>query len=104
MSENVTITNEQVNDLPLLLGILEEMGVRRAIDAQIRPHGNWDGASVGTVASIWLCHMLMERDHRAVSVREWAAERRGTIGALLGIDLRETDLTDDRLAIVLTQL
>jgi len=58
MSETFAITNEQINDLPLLLGIVEEMGVQRVIDTQIRPHGNWEGISVGT----------------AVSVREWAAD------------------------------
>jgi transposase len=85
MIENLTITSEQINDLPLLLGIVEEMGVRRVVDAQIKPHGNWEGISVGTAVSLWLCHLLMERDHRVVS-------------------LRETDLTDDRLATVLTLL
>src|ERR1051326_824399 len=101
MSEALTITNEQINDLPLLLGIIEEMGVRRVIDAQIRPHGNWEGISVGTVVSVWLCHLLMERDHRVVSVREWAVDRQQTLEDLVGLALRETDLSDDRLANVL---
>jgi hypothetical protein len=59
---------------------------------------------VGTVVSIWLCHLLMERDHRLVSVREWAAARQQTLEDLLGVALRDTDLTDDRLANVLTML
>jgi hypothetical protein len=88
----------------LLLGIVEELGVRRLIDAQIRPHGGWQGFSVGTVVSIWLCHLLMERDHRLVAVRDWAAARTQTLNDLLGIRLRATDLTDDRLANVLTML
>ena len=104
MSATFTITNEQINDLPLLLGIVEELGVRSVIDAQIHPHGNWEGISVGTAVSVWLCHLLMERDHRVVSVREWAADRQQTLGDLLGLLLRETDLTDDRLAKVLTML
>src|SRR2546429_9136647 len=104
MSETFAITSEQINDLPLLLGIVEEMGVRRVIDAQIRPHGNWEGISVGTAVSVWLCHLLMERDHRVVSVREWAADRPQTLQDLIGLPLRETDLTDDRLANVLTML
>lgn len=104
MSENCTITTEQINDLPLLLGIIEEMGVRRVIDAHIRPHGNWEGSSVGTAVSVWLCHLLMERDHRVVSVREWGADRQQTLQDLSGQVLRETDLSDDRLANVLTML
>jgi len=104
MTETLEITTEQINDLPLLLGLVEEMGIRQQIDAQIRPHGHWQGISVGTVMSIWLCHLLMERDHRLVAVRAWAAARRQTLNALLGIHLRDTDLTDDRLANVLTLL
>ncbi len=104
MSETLDITTEQINDLPLLLGIIEDMGIRRMIDARIQPHGGWQGISVGTVVSIWLCHLLMERDHRLVSVRDWAAARTQTVNALLGITLRDTDLTDDRLANALTML
>src|SRR5215471_196132 len=104
MTETLEITTEQINDLPLLLGLVAEMGIRQRIDAQIRPHGRWQGISVGTVVSILLCHLLMERDHRLVVVREWAAARRQTLNALLGIELRDTDLTDDRLANVLTML
>jgi transposase len=104
MTETLEITTEQINDLPLLLGLIEEMGIRQRIDAQVRPHGHWQGISVGTVVSIWLCHLLMERDHRLVAVRDWAAARSQTLNALLGIQLRETDLTDDRLANALTML
>lgn len=100
----LTVTTEQVNSLPLLLGLLIEMGVRDLIDAQIQPHGNWEGASVGTVLCIWLSHILQERDHTMVSVRDWALERVQTITTLLGVALRETDCTDDRLARILTLL
>lgn len=54
----LTITNEQVNSLPLLLGIITDMGIRDLIDTHVPPHGNWEGASMGTVLSIWLSHIL----------------------------------------------
>lgn len=100
----LTITNEQVNSLPLLLGIINDMGIRNLIDTHIRPHGNWEGASVGTLLSIWLSHILQERDHRMVTLREWVAERTPTINTLLDLTLRQTDCTDDRLATILTML
>jgi transposase len=100
----LTITNEQVNSLPLLLGIINDMGIRNLIDAHVTPHGNWEGASVGTVLSIWLSHILQERDHRLVAVRDWAADGVQTINTLLDITLRDTDCTDDRLASILTLL
>lgn len=100
----LTITTEQVNSLPLLLGIIIDMGIRDMIDRHVTPHGNWEGASVGTVVSIWLSHILQERDHRLVTLRDWATERRETINTLLDISLRDTDCTDDRLASILTLL
>ena len=103
-SPTLTITNEQVNSLPLLLGIMTDMGIRDLIDTHVTPHANWDGASVGTVVSIWLSHILQERDHRLVTVRDWAAECTQTINALLDMTLRDTDCSDDRLAIILTML
>ena len=100
----LSLTSEQINSLPLLFGILEDMGVAKTLDAHIRPHGHWQGASVGTLVTIWLCHILQERDHRLVSVREWVQERAQTFSSLLGSPLRATDCTDDRLANVLSML
>jgi transposase len=103
-TSSVTITNEQINSLPLLLGILDDLGIRSLIDTHVTPHGNWEGASVGTLVSLWLCHMLIERDHRLSFVRDWAADRAQTLNTCLEISLRATDCTDDRLAIVLRLL
>src|SRR5262245_44398325 len=100
----MTITNEQVNSLPLLLGIIEELGIRTLIDEQIVPHGQWEGASVGTLISIWPCHILQERDHRMVVGRDWRVDGRQTLTTLLGQALRTTDCTDDRLANILSML
>jgi transposase len=100
----LSITSEQINSLPLLFGILEEMGVAQTLDAHLQPHGHWQGASVGTLVTVWLCHILQERDHRLVSVREWVAQRAQTFTSLLGTPLRDTDCTDDRLANVLSML
>jgi len=104
MTPNLEITSEQINDVPLLLGIMADMGIRELLDDDVRPHGAWQGISVGTLVSVWLCYLLTEQDHRLVRVRDWVAGRRETFNALLGIELRETDCTDDRLANVLTML
>src|SRR5690349_5090675 len=91
-----SITTEQINSLPLLLGLIDDMGIRTLIDTHVIPHGHWAGASVGTLVSIWLSHILQERDHRLVALRDWAAARCQTINQLLDIALRPTDCTDDR--------
>src|SRR5579871_3568638 len=100
----LSITSEQINSLPLLYGILQDLGVAHTLDAHLRPHGHWQGASVGTLVVVWLCPILQERDHRLVSVRQWVQERAQTWERLLGAPLRDTDCTDDRLANVLTML
>jgi hypothetical protein len=100
----LTLTNEQINSIPLLLGVIEQMGIRDVIDAHVTLHGAWQGASVGTVVSLWLCHLLAERDHRLMAVRDWVAERTQTFNTLLAITLRDTDCTDDRLGHVLSML
>lgn len=104
MLSDVTITNEQINSLPLLVGIMEDMGIRELIDQHVTPHGHWQGSSVGTTLTIWLSHLLLERDHRLVMLRDWATDRAQTINALLDITLRDTDCSDDRLANILTML
>jgi transposase len=103
-SSSFTLTNEQINSVPILLGVIEQMGIRDVIDAHVTPHGAWQGASVGTLVSIWLCYILAERDHRLVAVRDWVAERTETFNTLLAMTLRDTDCTDDRLANVLLML
>jgi transposase len=100
----IEITHQRIDDIPLLLAIMSEMGIPQQIDKQIKPHGHWQGISVGTVVTIWLCYILTEHDHRLVAVREWVNERQELFNRLLGIQLRDTDLTDDRLANVLTML
>ncbi len=100
----ILLNTEQINSVPLELGVIEQMGIRDLIDAHVTPHGAWQGASVGTVVSLWLCHILAERDHRLVAVRDWVAQRTVTFNTLLDLTLRDTDCTDDRLANVLSML
>lgn len=100
----ILLHTEQINSVPFMLGVIEQMGIREFIDAHVTPHGAWQGASVGTLVSMWLCHILAQRDHRLVAVRDWVAQRAATFNTLLDITLRDTDCTDDRLANVLILL
>src|SRR3954471_9385125 len=104
MDQELTITSEQINSLPVLLGIMQDMGIRQIIDQHVTPHGHWQGISVGTAVTIWLSCLLHEHDHRLVLVRDWANARAHALNTLLDIALRDTDCTDDRLANVLTML
>lgn len=53
---------------------------------------------------VWLSYILTEQDHRLEPVQRWVNSRARLFNRLLGIELRETDFTDDRLANVLTTL
>src|SRR2546425_9452275 len=98
----LTLTNEQSNRVPLLLGGIAQMGIRDVLDAHVTPHGAWQGASVGTLGSLWLGHILAEREHCLVAVRDWVAERTQPFNPLLAMTLRDPDCPDDRLGTVLS--
>lgn len=103
----MTISNIEsirVDDIPLLLAIMGGMKIQAKIDEEIKPHGLWQGCSVGTIVVVWLCYILTEHDHRLEPVRDWVKKHQGLFNRLLGIELRETDFTDDRLANVLSML
>jgi len=98
------IESYRVDDIPLLLAIMAELGIQQEIDREIKPHGLWQGCSVGAIVVVWLCYILTEQDHRLEPVQSWVNSRQKLFNRLLGIKLRETDFTDDRLANVLTML
>jgi transposase len=98
------ITNERVDDIPVLLTQLERMGVKQLIDKHFPAHGNWEGESLGSVAIIWLTHILSQADHRLNHVQGWVAKRLETLKMFAGEKLKELDLTDDRLQSLLRYL
>lgn len=104
MSERPTVTNERVDDIPLLLAQMERMGVPFLLDESFPTHGNWQGLSLGWTATIWLAHILSEGDHRLNHVQAWAEKRLETLGGCSGRRIRALDFSDDRLADVLSAL
>jgi transposase len=101
MSENLSITHERVDDIPLLLAQLERMHVAPLLDEHFPTHGNWRGLSLGTVTSVWLTFILSEANHRLSHVEPWVAQRLTTLEAGVGQPVRALDFSDDRLAAVL---
>lgn len=102
MSDAPQITHERVDDIPLLMHVMTDRLELHTLLDQIRPrHGNWQGLSLGQVMVTWLTHILSECTHTMSPVREWANRLPHTLACLLGQELRDTDLSDDRLAEVL---
>ena len=44
---------ENVDQLPVIYGLLQKMNVQATIDNAIQPHGNWQGLSIGWVITVW---------------------------------------------------
>ena len=99
-----TIVTERVDGIPVLLAHLEQMGVPRWLDTHFPTHGNWEGLSLGWLATIWLVHVLSRADHRLNRVRVWVAHHLKTLRKCTGLPIEELDFTDDRLAAVLRYL
>jgi hypothetical protein len=85
------VHTETLNDIPLLLGIIQEMGIQELIDGTVKPDRHWQGISIGTAVSIWLCYLLTTQDHRLVAVHNWVKAPREVFNWKLGIHLRDTD-------------
>ena len=98
------IENERVDDIPLLLAVIKQMGIIDIINEQFEQHGNWEGLAVGYIVAIWLTYILSEGDHRKSYLQEWVAEREHTLLYSLDIgEINELDFTDDKLSIILNK-
>ena len=49
MTEELTVTTERVDDIPLLLAHMQRMGLAALLDQPFPTHGNWQGLSLGGV-------------------------------------------------------
>lgn len=95
------IETERVDDIPLLLTHMIEMGIHDILDANFPTHDNWGGISLGWTALIWLVHILSQADHRLNRVQDWVAKHRKSISAVTGLAVNPLDFSNDRLAAVL---
>ena len=74
------------------------------LDRHLPRHWLQQGLSWGWVATIWLAHILSQGDHRKLPVRAWVHQTHETLERVTGVEIRDTDFTDDRLTIVLREL
>lgn len=103
-TQDLVVTNERVDDIPLLLAHQREMGIGALINEECEMHGNWQGASPGSITVVWLSYILSEGDHRLNQVEGWYGKREKTIGHYLAEEVVTNDFRDDRLAIILKAL
>lgn len=98
------IISERIDDVVLLLEVMKKMGLPEILNQYLPRHWKQEGLDWGWVGCIWLSYIISQGDHRKVHVREWVEQRRYTIEQVCGINIRETDFTDDRLGILLKRL
>jgi len=101
MKEAMEIRTERVDDIPILLSEMKEMGIAEAIDKSLKVSRRWQGLSMGKVAMVWLSYILSQGDHRKSHVEGWAGERLNTLSHCMGEEIRSTDFNDDRLSDIL---
>ena len=104
MTEPLMVTTERVDDIPILLAQSDTMGIPELLDECFKPHGNWEGSSLGWTTAVWLAHLLSEGDHRMNQVQSWVAHRLETLHLCIGQQVQERSWSDDRLALVLDTL
>ena len=104
MKEELSITTERIDDFVVLLRLMQQMELPGILDRHLPRHWLQQGLSWGWTASIWLAHIVSQGDHRKLTVRDWVRQAHDTLEQVTGLDIRETDFTDDRLTIVLRHL
>ena len=72
MAENLILTHERVDDIPLLIGLAHQLRLPEILDRHLGTHGHQQGLSNGWLATVWLAYILSQGDHRKSAVREWA--------------------------------
>ena len=97
-------TIEPIDDIPLLMALEQRIGLDEIIDAAIPRHGLLQGLSIGQLVLGWNTFILSQADHPKVTVRDWVTQHRLVLEQVIGTSIRETDFTDDRLALVLRGL
>ena len=104
MNSEIAITTERIDDFPLLLEVMIQLGLPGLVDQRLKRHGLHQGLSWGWIAAIWLAHILTESDHRKLPVRAWVRQAGETIERITGMTVGELDFTDDRLTLLLRRL
>jgi transposase len=104
MTTEPMITTERIDDFPLLLAAMLQLGLPGIFDRHLKRHGLHQGLSWGWVASIWLAHLLSESNHRKQPVQTWVKQAHATIEKISGQTVRDLDFSDDRLTLLLRRL
>ena len=91
MADQMTVTTELIDDIPVLLAQAVKMDVPKLFDKHFSVHGNWAGTSPGWTVTIWLAHIMSEGDHRLNQIEPWVAQRERTLQMSSGQAVRSLE-------------
>ena len=103
-SDTLSLKHERVDDIPLLLGFMQELNFPELLEQHLGSHHLHRGMSNGWLATVWLAFVLSQANHRKVSVQDWACSHAHTWQSFIGQALRPIEFSDDRLSIILRRL
>jgi transposase len=103
--KTVEITSERIDDIPVIVEWLKQMGIAKCIDQKLKePHGNHKGLSYGQLSVLLLTYIITQSDHRLCAVESWVQSHRQILELTTGWSIGEKDTSDDRLARVVEEL
>ena len=103
-ADTLSLTHERVDDIPLLLGLMQQLSFPDLLERHLGSHHLHRGLSNGWLATVWLAFLLSQSNHRKVSVQDWAHHHPHTLETIIGQPLRSVEFGDDRLGIILRRL
>ena len=95
---------ERVDDIPIIFHWLMKMRVAELIDRIWPAHGNWKGLSYGQLAVLFITYVVHSLNHRLSGMEAWLVSHQRLLEQLTGWSLERTEVTDDRLGILLSEL
>jgi transposase len=108
MDPSLELLHEVVADVPLLVGLLQQLRVAETLEETLGTHGNttvYNALPNGLACVVWLTFLLAEGNHRKYHVADWVAEHQGVLARLLRVPVvPATDFSDDRLSTLLARL
>lgn len=102
--ESLLLRHERIDDIPLLLGFLQKLGLPELLERHLGSHHLHQGLPNGVLATTWLAFILSEADHRKVSVQDWAQRHQQLLERFWDQPVRPVEFSDDRLSILLRRL
>ncbi|WP_228014684.1 DUF4277 domain-containing protein [Fortiea sp. LEGE XX443] len=103
--EQMEITSERIDDIPVIVEWLKQMKIGKLIDQKLKkPHGNYQGLSYGQLSVLLLTYIITQADHRLCAVEGWVKAHQQILELSTGWSIVEKDASDDRLARVVEEL